>query len=337
MQTPYQLDSCVWELTRRCNLRCIHCGSRAGEAVGRELSRRETLSLADQLIELGCRRVTLIGGEVTLYPYWPQVARRLSQGGVACDVITNGYGKTKEDIKAFGQAEPASVAVSVDGFGKTHDALRARPGAFAEVEAFCQTIRSLGIPVTAVTTITRRSIKDLEPLSRWMARQQIAAWQWQQVSPMGRAEECPELCLNRQDMERVLELYRQLRGRVSILLADNLGYFYRGIQPFWGCAAGLCVIGLDAEGNVRGCESLTDPRFIEGNALKRPLREIWEDPNAFCYNRRFQITDLAGRCARCRYGPVCAGGCRSFNAAHGNLYSNQTCPMEVMEDGSVQM
>lgn len=326
---PYKLDSCVWEMTHRCNLRCIHCGSRAGEAVGRELSREQALDLAEQLIELGCRRVTLIGGEVTLYPHWSQVARHLSRSGVICDVVTNGCGKTAEDLEAFRQAGLTSVAVSVDGFRETHDSLRGRSGAFREVEDFCRAIRERGIPVTAVTTITRRSIGDLEPLSRWMEEQQIVNWQWQQISPMGRAEERPELCLTREDMGRVLDLYQELSRRGPIFLADNLGYYYRGLQQFPGCGAGLCVIGLDCEGNVRGCESLSDPRFIEGNALERPLREIWEDPDAFAYNRRFRVEALEGRCAKCPYGPFCAGGCRSFNAAHGNLYSNQICPVEV--------
>lgn len=329
-QPGYQLDSCVWELTRRCNMRCIHCGSRAGETDGRELSRGQALSVADQLLELGCRRVTLIGGEVTLYPYWTDVVRHLTQGGAVCDVITNGCGKTRKDLDAFGSVGLCFVSVSVDGFGKTHDALRGRPGAFAELERFCRAIVARGIPLTAVTTITRRSLADLEPLSHWMREQHVQNWQWQQVSPMGRAGEHQGLCLTREDIRLLLDKYQILREQIPILLADNVGYYYRGLQCFRGCAAGIRVIGLDCEGNVRGCESLYDSRFIEGNALERPLKDIWEDPNAFAYNRRFQADDLAGRCAKCVYGPVCAGGCRSFNAFHGSLYSNPTCAAEVI-------
>ncbi len=325
----YKLDSCVWELTRRCNMRCIHCGSRAGETGGKELSRGQALSIADQLLELGCRRVTLIGGEVTLYPYWVDVARKISQSGAVCDVVTNGCGKTAEDLDAFHQAGVSSVAVSVDGFRETHDNLRGKAGAFAELENFCHAMVVRGIPLTAVTTITRRSLADLEPLSRWMCEQYVQNWQWQQVSPMGRAGEHPDLCLTREDMKQLLEMYRDLSKRIPILLADNVGYYYKGLQRFLGCAAGLCVIGLDCEGNVRGCESLSDPRFIEGNALERRLKDIWENPNAFAYNRQFRIDALTGRCAECLYGPLCAGGCRSFNASNGNLYSNPTCVAEV--------
>lgn len=329
MQFQYKLDSCVWELTRRCNMNCIHCGSCAGAAGKKELNRSQALYIADQLLELGCRRVTLIGGEVTLCPYWSDIALHLSRGGIICDIVTNGYGKSDEDMEAFRLAELSSIAVSVDGYQETHDYLRGRPGAFAELESFCRAVTVREIPLTAVTTITRRSLADLELLGRWLGEHDVENWQWQQVSPMGRAGERQDLCLTREDLRHLLDTYQVLRNQIPILLADNIGYYYHGLQRFRGCAAGLCVIGLDCEGNVRGCESLFDPRFIEGNVLERRLKDIWEDPNAFAYNRQFQVNDLTGQCANCVYGPICAGGCRSFNAFHGSLYANPTCAAEV--------
>src|SRR5690606_29946956 len=67
---------CVWEITLACDLACRHCGSRAGKARPSELSTEEALSLADQLIELGIREVTLIGGEAYLRPDWLQLVER---------------------------------------------------------------------------------------------------------------------------------------------------------------------------------------------------------------------------------------------------------------------
>lgn len=323
-------EFCVWELTRRCNMACLHCGSRAGAAGGRELSREEALSAADQLLELGCRRVTLIGGEAMLYPWWKDAARRLIRGGAVCDMVTNGYGKSDRELADLAEAGLADLAISVDGFGETHNRLRGRTDAFAEAERFCRAMRERGVPLTAVTTLTRPALVDLDRLSLWLADRGIRVWQWQQVSPMGRAADREDLCLTREDVRNVLEQYLMLRERLPILLADNLGYYQlRGngemLQPFAGCAAGLRVVGLDSEGNVRGCESLYDPRFIEGNLQERSLREIWEDPEAFAYNRRFHTGLLTGACARCIHGPICAGGCRSFNAFHGALYENANC------------
>ena len=82
-------------------------------------------------------------------------------------------------------------------------------------------------------------------------------------------------------------------------------------------------------GNVRGCESLYDEVFIEGNLRERPLRDIWEDENAFAYNRRFTPDRLTGKCGSCELGELCAGGCRSHNYfAGGKLYENRLCVRE---------
>lgn len=327
----YQLDSCVWELTNRCNMACIHCGSRAGENSLCELTREEALDAANQLLDLRCRRVTLIGGEFSLCSYWADVALRLTQGGAICDVVTNGYRKSTEELRDYARVGLASVAISVDGFGETHNRIRRNDHAFSEAERFCCRIREMKrIPLTAVTTITRLCLDELELLCDWMIRQGVEIWQWQQVSPMGRASDHEGLCLTSSDVEKVMELYLVLRKHIPILLADNLGYYYTArnkkvIHPFHGCAAGLCVVGLDSAGNVRGCESLYDSRFVEGNLRERKLRDIWEDPNAFAYNRQFQVDALTGKCSTCSYGKYCAGGCRSFNAFHGKLYESVNC------------
>jgi radical SAM protein with 4Fe4S-binding SPASM domain len=120
-------------------------------------------------------------------------------------------------------------------------------------------------------------------------------------------------------------------------VADNIGYytpeeaFIRGRADggpaFGGCSAGLTSLGIDSVGNVRGCESMYDERVIEGNLRERTLGDIWEDPDAFAYNRRFTASLLTGKCASCPYGEECAGGCRSYNyfAGGGRLYENPLC------------
>ena len=127
-------------------------------------------------------------------------------------------------------------------------------------------------------------------------------------------------------------------------IADNIGYYtddddrlrgnkYGG-SPFTGCRAGLTAIGIDSIGNVRGCESMYDERFIEGNLREKSLKEIWENPNGFSYNRDFKKTLLTGKCKTCENGPYCAGGCRSYNYfVHGRLYEAPMCAIaEHMED-----
>ena len=66
----------VWEITLACNLKCQHCGSRAGKRRPDELSTEECLDVVDQLARLGTREVTLIGGEAFLVRTGPRSCGR---------------------------------------------------------------------------------------------------------------------------------------------------------------------------------------------------------------------------------------------------------------------
>lgn len=331
----YQLKSCVWELTRACTMRCIHCGTQAGIGREKELNEKEAFGIARQLIHLGCKRVTLIGGEVTLCHYWSRLASFFVENGVICDIVTNGYHKTEKDFNELQDSHIASAALSVDGMEQLHNMIRGCNDAFYEADHFCRRMAGTGIPLTAVTTITRDCLRDLDSLYDWLTERGITAWQWQQVSPMGNARKQTDFTLRQEDVAEVFNTYARLADRQEgprIVLGDNLGYYVNGnnrlIHAFHGCAAGLSVIGLDSVGNVRGCESLYDERFIEGNLRDVSLREIWNSSDNFAYNRQFIPNLLTGKCLRCEKGAICAGGCRSFNAFHGLLYEHPNCVRE---------
>ena len=69
-----------------------------------------------------------------------------------------------------------------------------------------------------------------------------------------------------------------------------------------------------------------DPVFTEGNLRNETLKDIWENPDNFAYNRRFTKNMLTGKCAECELGEYCAGGCRSYNYfVHGKLHESPFC------------
>ena len=82
---------CVWELTLACNLRCGHCGSRAGKPRPDELSTSECLGVVKSLAELGCEVITLSGGEPTLRPDWYAIASSIREHGMIPNMVSNGY------------------------------------------------------------------------------------------------------------------------------------------------------------------------------------------------------------------------------------------------------
>jgi len=89
-RAQFPLKKCTWEITTLCNLRCAHCGTRAGSRDKNQLSLEKCLSIADELAGIGCEAACLIGGEVTLFNGWESIADRLISNGVSTNIITNG-------------------------------------------------------------------------------------------------------------------------------------------------------------------------------------------------------------------------------------------------------
>lgn len=182
----FRLRSCVWELTLACCFGCRYCGSAGGRARADELSTAECLDTADQLAELGCRRVSLIGGEVFLRRDWAQIAGRLTGRGAAVAVITNGYLMSPEVLAQLREAGAESVAVSIDGPEDVHDAGR-QAGSFRRAMDAVGALVNAGIPASVISTLRRDCVGRLEELYRVLEGSGIAAWQLQACSPMGNA------------------------------------------------------------------------------------------------------------------------------------------------------
>lgn len=329
----FPLKKCTWELTTLCNLRCAHCGTRAGIVGTKQLPLEKCFSIADELADLGCEAVSLIGGEVTLYPGWDLIADRLIEKGVSANIITNGYHITTEMFERIRNSRIRTVCVSVDGMERNHNDIRGRDDCFSQLNEFLERINGrTNKHITAVTTLTSTNIGDIEALSVYLAEKNIKIWQLQICSPFGNAKDHTGLSPSKADVQKAMEIYRRLpQAPMKIQLADNIGYYAGSpaeglLQKFRGCGAGLLSIGIDNDGNVRGCESMKDDRFIEGNLNSRTLADIWADEDSFSYNRKFNRKLLTGGCADCQYGGYCAGGCRSHNFfSLGRLYESVIC------------
>lgn len=334
----YIPEHCVWEITLQCNMNCLHCGSRAGKARQQELSLSENIAVADQLMELGCRYVTLIGGEVFLYPGWEKVARRLSDGGCTVNISTNGLLMGEREIEQIKYAHLSNVGVSVDGIGDKHDKARNRKGAFTKIMRCFDRLREHGIPIVATTTLMDFNVDDLDAMYRLFVEQQVYGWQLQLAHPMGNMGDAPQHMIHPDKVPLITRFIREKRElfEMKIYTGDNIGYydehdkFIRGrtgeISHWHGCGAGINGIGIDSVGNVRGCQSMQSEHFIEGNLRDQTLRDIWFKEGNFSYNRNFDCSMLSGSCAGCDKGDICGGGCRAscfFTA--GNKHENPYC------------
>ncbi|MBQ7600307.1 MAG: radical SAM protein [Clostridia bacterium] len=340
---PYRLDSCVWEVTLQCCFRCTYCGSSGGKARPNELSTEECDDVSRQLAEMGCRRVSLIGGEVFMRKDWESIVYGLTSRGVRACIITNGFTMTQQIIQSLKKLDVESVAVSIDGPEDVHDAFRQK-GSYKRAISALEVLTQNGIHTSVISALRADNAPRIEEFYGILKEYPIFAWQIQACSPMGNAAENGVDV--RFDAGRVIRFVAERANDRAertfyIGIADNIGYYtpeenmIRGVRGFTfsGCSAGLTSLGIDSVGNVRGCESMYDPRFNEGNLREKPLIDIWTGDNAFAYNRKFSEEMLTGRCRDCPLGHICAGGCRSYNwFTAGGLYENILC---ARQDGGM--
>jgi MoaA/NifB/PqqE/SkfB family radical SAM enzyme len=283
----YRPEFCVWELTLKCNMRCRHCGSMAGKARENELTVDECLTVTEQLVDLGCKQVTFIGGEVFLYDGWEKVSRKLSENGLDVNLITNGFLLGDEQFDQIKYARLANIGVSLDGMRDNHNNLRNVNTSFEKVIEAFDILNRAGIPVAVVTSLIDRNFEDLWPIYDLLVEKGIQLWQIQIVNPMGNMADKKGFLLDPAKVSLVTRFIREKRSEQKIMIyaGDNIGYFdenelYLRSQPgtmyeWFGCQASLRVVGIDSIGNVKGCESLYSDEFIEGNLRKEALSEIW--------------------------------------------------------------
>jgi radical SAM protein with 4Fe4S-binding SPASM domain len=313
----------VWELTLRCDLSCRHCGSRAGRARPDELSIAEALDLVAQLAELGVREVTLIGGEAYLYPGWTEVVRAVRAAGMSCALVSGGQGITAALARAASEAGVQSLSISIDGVAATHDRLRGKRGAHARALAALHTARSLGMPVAVNTQINRLNLAELREIADQVLAHGCHGWQMQITVPAGRAADEPEILLQPYDLLVLFPILAELETRLSaagvkFLPGNNIGYFGPYERRFRGklrcpsaasCSAGRSLIGIEANGDIKGCPSLPTRGWVGGNLRDHRLRDIWERAPALRYTREHTPERLWGFCGTCYYADECRGGC----------------------------
>lgn len=328
---PY---SAVLELTLQCNMKCMHCGSSAGKSRKDELTTNEWINLCNELHELGCKEVTLIGGEPFLRKNWYEIAYNIKDNGMKLSIVSNGYSIDDKVIAKLTKLKPHVVGISIDGASsKTHDSIRGVKGSFEKCKHSLIMLKEAGIPTTVVTTVHKMNLKELPELRDFLLNKGIA-WQIQIADATGRFPK--KLHVSKKDFYSIALFIASTRSKYSnkelaVSGAHCIGYHSNVLpsvmmSPIWsGCQAGITVLGIQSNGGIKGCLSLPDA-FIEGNVKEASLSHIWNDYNAFSYNRQFKKEDLNGECKECKYGKTCKGGCLAVSTSvTGKSHCNPFC------------
>lgn len=337
----------VWEVTLRCDQHCRFCGTRAGRPRSDELTTAEALDVVAQLSAMGAREVALHGGETYLRDDWLDVVRAVRARGMQCTMVTGGRGISRalaDDMKAAGMT---AVAVSIDGTEETHDALRGLAGSHANAQRALEHLHAAGVPVGCNTQINARNFRELPDILELIAARSVYGWQLQLMVPMGRAAEADDLWLQPYDLLEVMPRVAEARAqcdarRIKLWPGNNLGYFgpyehllradrsRHGYSS--GCGGGIRVLGLEANGDVKGCSAMGSEGFVGGNVRDKPLREIWDCSPELNFARGFVLDDLWGVCRSCYYAEHCKGGCLwTSSTLLGRTGNNPYCHHRALE------
>ncbi len=303
--------------------------------------------MAAQIADLGAREVTLMGGEAYLHEGWTDVVKALRASGLAVTMTTAGRGMTPERARMAADAGLQSVSVSIDGLQPAHDALRRVKGAFESGVTALDNLRAAGIPVCVNTQINRLSLPDLDGLFDTVVAPRCHSWQVQLTFPMGGAADHPEWLLQPYDVLTVIPKIAELteRGRargVRLWPGNNVGYFgpheatirgsIREGAHHSGCLAGRDILGIESDGSIKGCLSMTSQAYVGGNIRETPLREIYDTSPRVRFARDRGTSDLWGFCGECYYAEDCRAGC--IGTAHvlfGRPGNNPYCHHRALE------
>lgn len=152
-----------WEVTKGCNLRCIHCRASATELSSpSDLSTRTALGIIDQIVAAANPILVLSGGEPLYRSDIFQLARYATDKGLRVALATNGTLVTREIARMIVDAGVKRVSISLDGAeAMTHDTFRGIPGAFDAAVQGLRNLKALGMSVQINMTIARHNAEQL--------------------------------------------------------------------------------------------------------------------------------------------------------------------------------
>jgi heme b synthase len=317
----------AWEVTRRCNLNCVHCRAAAerGPYPG-ELGTAKGLEILNQIAEVGRPIVILTGGEPLLRQDIFELALHGSRLGLRMVMAVNGTLVTPEVAERIKASGIQRVSISLDGANAgDHDRFRQVSGAYESSLRGIEVFKRSGIEFQINTTITRHNIHQAPEILDAVIRMGAVAHHIFLLVPTGRARELRDQEIDAVEYERILLWFHGMQRKVPIhLKATCAPHFYRVLRQeankrgekvsyethgldavTRGCLGGISFCFVSHEGIVQTCGYL---EVKCGDLRESSFKEVWENSEVFKKLRDF--TAYQGKCGRCEYVKFC-GGCRA--------------------------
>jgi len=337
----------VWNVTRRCNLRCVHCYSQSEDRnYHGELSFDQGKALIDDLAEFGSPVILFSGGEPLIRPDILDLIRYAAGKGLRAVVSTNGTLITAKLAAQLKEIGLSYVGISLDGLEEVHDAFRGFRGTFARVMKAIKNCQDVGLKVGLRFTINRRNFQDIAGIFDLVEERKIPRICFYHLVYAGRGTELVDEDLDHEQTREVVNLIldrtKRLHGRglpVEVLTVDNHAdgpYLYlrlkeedskraeevlKLLQMNEGNNSGRGIGCVSWDGSVHADQFWRHHSF--GNVRKRRFSEIWTDASdELLMKLKEKKKYVKGRCAECRWLDICGGNFRvRAEAVHGDVWA----------------
>ena len=326
----------VWNMTRRCNLRCIHCYSSSQNIdYPNELTTEEARTMIRDLAAFGAPVLLFSGGEPLMRKDLPDLAHYAVDQGMRAVISTNGTLITKEKAALFRKIGLSYVGISLDGTRATHDFFRGVSGAFDQTLKGLCNCQEAGIKVGVRFTVNRHNVADVPAIFDLLEEENIPRCCFYHLVYAGRGSKLVEEDLDHEETRRLLDLIMdRTRGLFNrgmekeILTVDNHAdgpYVYLRLlredperaaevmellEMNEGNSSGNGIGCISWDGEVHADQFWRNISF--GNIRQRPFSEIWMDTsNTLMAKLKNKQPHVQGRCAACRWLGVCGGNFRA--------------------------
>lgn len=315
-----------WNITKKCNLRCVHCYIDAGEAEANELTTKEALDVVDQIAEVGVPLILFTGGEPLVRRDFFEIAQYARDRGIKLVLSTNGTLITPEVAKRLKEVDVVYVGVSLDSISADfHDRFRDMQGSFAAALAGIKNAIEASLDVGLRFVVTAKNIHEVRECVDFAASLGMRRITFYHLSAAGRAQKLSEDWWYtpeqyKQFIETLTAKARQYAGRLEIetalapydgvYIALTVGNgdvkYLEFVESTGGC--GRKIVSIYPNGDVYPCQFIDFYKL--GNVREKRLKDILR-PEAL---EPFVNTDryLRGpKCSTCRFKKYCKGGDRA--------------------------
>lgn len=338
----------VWNTTRRCNLKCVHCYATAlDEEKGTDpMSTEQGKALIDDLAAYGAPVLLLSGGEPLVRKDLVELAAYATSQGMRAVISTNGTLITKEKARELKHVNLSYVGISLDGAEEVHNKFRGVPNTFKKTLEGIENCKAEGLKVGLRFTINKRNVADLPIIFDLLRDLEIPRVCFYHLVYSGRGSDLIQEDLSHQETRATIDLIMEKTRKLfeegypkEVLTVDNhadgpyvwmrlqkedpkrAADVFELLQYNEGNSSGRGFACISWDGKVHADQFWRHHTF--GNVLERPFSEIWDDPNIeLLHKMKNKKEHVKGRCSTCRFLNICGGNFRArAEAYYGDVWA----------------